>query len=142
MLYDCDMFYFGNKEWQEIQLQIEIQICTKYLYLYFVFLVCICVFLVCLCVFVFIFQAYLCILIGVVKQLLSIYYATSDLFPPPRTFDLTLLNQDLKMHAMPFGFKCWRYPHISNLTNFELGGWNQVLAEANCSKSSPGWSYF
>ena len=34
MLYDCDMFYFGNKEWQEIQLQIEIQICTKFLYLY------------------------------------------------------------------------------------------------------------
>ena len=36
----------------------------------------------------------------------------------------------------------WRYPHISNGTNFELGGWNQVMAEANCSKSSSGWSYF
>ena len=65
MLYDCDMFYFGNKEWQEIQLQIEIQICTKYLYLHLCIYICICVFLVCLCVFVFVIQAYLCILIGI-----------------------------------------------------------------------------
>ena len=36
----------------------------------------------------------------------------------------------------------WRYPHISNGTNFELEGWNQDLAEANCSTSSSGWSYF
>ena len=36
----------------------------------------------------------------------------------------------------------WRYPHISNGTNFELEGWNQVLAEANYSTSSSGWSYF
>ena len=36
----------------------------------------------------------------------------------------------------------WRYPHISSRTIFELKGWNQVLAEANCSKSSLGWSYF
>ena len=35
----------------------------------------------------------------------------------------------------------WRYPHISSGTNFELWGWNQLLAEANCSKSS-GWSNF
>ena len=36
----------------------------------------------------------------------------------------------------------WRYSHISNGTNFELEGWNQDLAEANCSTSSSGWSYF
>ena len=42
------------------------------------------------------------------KEVLSIYYATSDLFWTPLTFDLTLLNQDLKIHALAFRFKCWQ----------------------------------
>ena len=35
----------------------------------------------------------------------------------------------------------WRYPHISRRTNFELEGWSELLAEANCLKSSSGRSY-
>ena len=59
------------------------------------------------------------------KQLLSIYYATPETFSPPSTFDLTLLNQHLKMQANAFGFKCWQNKsvlkptqmvHIINLT--------------------------
>ena len=64
----------------------------------------------------------------------SISHATFYLTWTPQTFDLSVPNQDLIIHALAFGFKCWQNKSVLETP--------QIIPKIKPTSNALGWALF